>query len=75
MGGEGLGFVFTDCLAVSGLGSVWSFARGSRRSFGMSAVVGGCVSRDICLDVLLFILFLILKNNSQNCGTPLAGGC
>ena len=47
MGGEGLGFVFTDFLAVSGLGSTWSFARGSCRSFEMGAVVVGCVSRDM----------------------------
>ena len=30
MGGEGLGFVVTDFLAISGLGSSWSIAGGGR---------------------------------------------
>ena len=51
MGGEGvLGFVVT---AFShfwfGFGLV--SCRGPCRSIGMGAVVGGCASRDICLDV------------------------
>ena len=59
VGGEGLGSVFTYVLAVSGLGSAWSFrggggGEGTCRSFKMGAVVGGCMSRDICLDVLGF---------------------
>ena len=55
MGGEGLGSVFTDFLAVSGLGSACSFPGGGTcRSFKLDALVGGCMSRDICLDVLGF---------------------
>ena len=50
--GKGLGSVFIDFLAVSGLGSSWSFLEGTCQSFRMGAVVGGCMSRDICLDVL-----------------------
>ena len=55
MGGEGLGSVFTEFLAVSGLGSAWSFPGGGTcRPFEMGAVVGGCMSRVICLYVLGF---------------------
>ena len=52
VGGKGMGSVFIDFLAVSGLGSACSFLGGTSRSFRMGAVVGGCMSRDICLDVL-----------------------
>ena len=62
MGGEGLDSVFTDFLAISSLGSAWSFARRgwgeACRSFEMGAVIGGCASRDICLDVLGFAVGL-----------------
>ena len=55
VGGERLSSVFNDFLAVSGLGSAWSFPGGGTcRPFKMGAVVGGCMSRDICLDVLGF---------------------
>ena len=52
VGGKGLGSVFIDFLAVAGLGSTWSFPGGTCRSFRMGAVVGGCMSRDICSDAL-----------------------
>ena len=52
VGGKGLGYVFIDFLAVSGLGSAWSFIGGTCQSLRMGAVVGGCMSHDICLDVL-----------------------
>ena len=51
-GGKGMGSAFIDFLAVSGLGSAWSFLGDTCRSFRMGAVVCGCMSRDICLNVL-----------------------
>ena len=47
MGGKGLGsvFIFFSC---SGLGSAWSFPGDMCRFFRMDAVVGGCMSQDIC---------------------------
>ena len=47
VGGKGLGSVFFF-FSCSGLGSAWSFPGGTCRSFRMGAVIGGCMSRDIC---------------------------
>ena len=52
VGGEGLGSVFTDFFSCFWFGFGLVVCRGPCRSFGRDAVVSGCVSRDICLDVL-----------------------
>ena len=48
MGGEGLGFVVTDFLAVSGLGSVWSIAG------AVSVLWDGCCGWRLCISGYLF---------------------
>ena len=48
VGGKGLGSVSFFFLVCSGLGSTWSFLGGMCQSFRMGAVIGSCMSRDIC---------------------------
>ena len=47
VGGKGLGSVFIF-LKLFWFGFAWSFPGGTCRSFRMGAVVGSCMSRDIC---------------------------
>ena len=52
MGGEGLGFVFTDFLAASCLNLAWSFA--GKGGGGVLVLWDGCCGWRLCVSRYLF---------------------